>query len=138
MAAKHGTRRRYVEGCRCDDCADAQRNYQRDYRERKANGLPAVSQLPRPQKADPDPELSGPGPVESGVQAEIAGLNEARPGLAEAALALARIMDNPKATNQKAAAAKVLVTLLDKLRAASSGGRRGNLALVRTMTKGDA
>jgi hypothetical protein len=68
------------------------------------------------------------------VQAEIAGLAEARPGLAEAALALARIMDNPKATNQKAAASKVLVTLLDKLRSASAQGRRGSLAVVRTMT----
>jgi hypothetical protein len=37
--------------------------------------------------------------------------------------------------NQKAAAAKVLVTLLDKLASASARGRRGRLALVRTMTE---
>lgn len=49
---------------------------------------------------------TGPGPVESGVEAEIGGLaSEARPGLAQAALALARIMDNPKAVNQQPAAA---------------------------------
>ena len=29
MAARHGTRRRYTEGCRCDECRGAQRLYQR-------------------------------------------------------------------------------------------------------------
>jgi hypothetical protein len=76
------------------------------------------------------------GPVESGVRDEIGGLAaEARPGLAQAALALARILDNPKAVNQQPAAAKVLAALLDKLRTASARGRCGNLALVRTMTE---
>jgi hypothetical protein len=59
------------------------------------------------------------------------------PGLAQAALALARILDNPKAISQQPAAAKTLATLLDKLRSASVRGRRGNLALVRTMTAKD-
>jgi hypothetical protein len=45
-------------------------------------------------------------------------------------------LDNPKAVNQHAAAAKVLSALLDKLRAVSARGRRG-LALVRTMTEKD-
>jgi hypothetical protein len=79
-----------------------------------------------------------PGPVESGVTAEIDGLAaQARPGLAQAALALARVLDNPRAVNQHAAAAKVLSSLLDKLRAASARGRRGGLAVVRTMTEKD-
>jgi hypothetical protein len=60
----------------------------------------------------------------------MAGLAEARPGLAEAALALARVLDNPRAVNQKAPPAKVLVTLLDKLRAAGGQRRRGRLAVV--------
>jgi hypothetical protein len=47
---------------------------------------------------------------------------------------MARILDNPKATNQRAAA-KVLSALLDKLHSASARGRRGGLALVRTMTE---
>jgi hypothetical protein len=136
MAAKHGTRRRYVEGCRCDECADAQRNYQRDYRERKARGLPTISQLPRPQNSNPE-EPCGPGPVESGVQAEIGSAAEARPGLAQMALALARVMDNPRAVNQKPAAAKALTSLLDKLHQAGAPGRRGHLSVVRTMTKKD-
>jgi hypothetical protein len=135
MAAKHGTRRRYVEGCRCDECAEAQREYQRDYRARRANGLPTVSQLPRPWNTDPDPELSGPGRVEAGVEAEIAGLTEARPGLVQAALALARVMDNPRAVSSHPAAAKVLAGLLDTLRKGAARGRRGGLAVVRALTE---
>lgn len=132
MAARHGTRRRYTEGCRCDECRDAQRLYQQRYRERRANG--DVAQLPQPIPEGDSP----PGPVESGVTAEIDGLAaQARPGLAQAALALARILDNPKAISQQPAAAKTLATLLDKLRAASARGRRGGLALVRTMTEKD-
>jgi hypothetical protein len=52
----------------------------------------------------------------------------------QAALALARLMDNPRAVNQQPAAAKVLISMLDKLRSASPAGRRG-LAVVREMTK---
>jgi hypothetical protein len=42
-------------------------------------------------------------------------------------------MDNPKAVNQQPAAAKVLASLLDKLRSAARG-RRGKLAVVKSMT----
>jgi hypothetical protein len=47
---------------------------------------------------------------------------------------MARLLDNPRAVSQQPAAAKVLAALLEKLHSAS-GGRRGNLALVRTMTE---
>jgi hypothetical protein len=76
-----------------------------------------------------------PGPVESGVEAELAGLSDARPGLTQIALSPARIMDSPKAVNQQPAAAKVLTTVLDKLRSTSARGRRGGLSVVRTMTE---
>lgn len=77
-----------------------------------------------------------PGPVELGVAEEIDGLaSAAHPGLAQAALALARILDNPKAVNQQPAAAKVLAMLLTQLRSVSARGRRGGLAVVRTMTE---
>ncbi len=133
MAARHGTRRRYTDGCRCDDCKDAQRIYQRRYRERLLSG---------DQNRSPEPDGSGavndytPGPVEVGVQAEIGSLaTETRPGLAAVALSLAQLMDDPKARNQQAAAATVLASLLDKLRSASADGR-GQLALVKSMTSG--
>ena len=48
---------------------------------------------------------------------------------------MARLLDNPKATNQQPAAAKVLAALLDTLRKGSAQGRRGNLAVVRTMVE---
>jgi hypothetical protein len=75
------------------------------------------------------------GPVESAVQAELHSLDAGtdRPGVAQIALAMARILDNPRAVSTQPAAAKVLATLLDKLRSASARGRRGSLALVRTM-----
>ena len=124
MAAAHGTRRRYINGCRCEDCTESNRLY---FRQRRAS--PCVADLPHME----------PGPVESGVENEIAGLAEVRPGLAQMALDLARVLDNPRATNQKPAAAKVLAALLDKLHAASAQRRPGNLAVVRTMTaKGGA
>lgn len=66
---------------------------------------------------------------------EIAGLAEGRPGLAQTALALARLMDNPKAVSSHASTAKILVGLLDKLHTGSARGRRGNLTVVRTMTE---
>jgi len=52
----------------------------------------------------------------------------------QVALALARILDNPKAMNQHPAAAKVLATMLDKLHSASARGHRGHLAVVKSMT----
>jgi hypothetical protein len=46
---------------------------------------------------------------------------------------MARLLDNPKAVNQQPATAKELAALLERLRSASARGRRGGLALVRTM-----
>src|SRR5689334_5302780 len=129
MAARHGTRRRYTDGCRCDDCKDAQRIYQRRYRERSLSGEQIihhamVRNLP-----------TGPGPVEIGVMNEIRSATEDRHGLAQMALALAHILDNQNAVSQAPDAAKVLASLLDKLHQAGASGSRGHHAAVRTMTK---
>jgi hypothetical protein len=70
------------------------------------------------------------------VLAEIQALgSSARPGLVAAAVAMARILDNPKAVSSQPPAARVLTSLLDKLRSASAQGPRGRLAVVRTMTE---
>jgi hypothetical protein len=101
MAGRHGTRRRYNEGCRCDDCRAANTSYAQRYRQRPTALVPLSAPPVTPQPLEP-------GPVESGVQAEISDLAAGvRPGLAQAALALARILDNPRAVNQQPAAAKV-------------------------------
>ena len=130
MAISHG-RERYRRGCRCDECKAAQAAYQRVYRERQRNGLVGVAN----DAADPN---ESPGPVEAAVREEIDGLASAalRPSLAAIAACMARLLDSPAST-PKPAAAKVLVAVMDTLHKGSAQGRRGSLALVRTMTKQD-
>ncbi|WP_045380122.1 hypothetical protein [Mycobacterium kyorinense] len=134
MAAKHGTRRRYNDGCRCDDCTAANNTYQQQYRQRRAGGAPVALKV---VSSDSVPHATGePGPVECGVAAELDSLPAVadRPGTAAMVLALARILDNPRALSAQPAASKVLNTLLDELHSASARGRRGNLSVVRAMT----
>jgi hypothetical protein len=54
--------------------------------------------------------------------------------LAATALALARILDNPKAISTQPAAAAKLAALLEKLRSASALSGRGKLAVIKSMT----
>jgi hypothetical protein len=132
---KHG-RERYRRGCRCDECKAAQAAYQRVFRERQRNGLVGV--------ANDAPDLDGTvrnltvGPVEAAVREEIDGLASAalRPSLAAIAACMARLLDSPAST-PKPAAAKVLISVLETLHRGSVQGRRGSLALVRTMTEKD-
>jgi hypothetical protein len=98
MAAKHGTRRRYNEGCRCEDCTADNTAYHQEYRQRLIGAEPA-----NPSSVVTVSSPVTPGPVEAGVEAEIAELADARPGLAAAALALARILDNPRAVSSQPA-----------------------------------
>lgn len=74
------------------------------------------------------------GLVGSAVLDEIDAMGtHTRPGLAAAALALARVLDNPKAMSTQPAAARVLITTLDKLHS-SLTQPRGRLACVRALT----
>jgi hypothetical protein len=104
--------------------------YQRQYRERVANGTtrpaPLVTQLP----------TEAAGPVEQAVEAELAGLpaTQSRPAMSAVALAMSRILDG-KVPTPKPGAAKVLATVLDTLHKGSAQQRRGSLALVREMTE---
>ena len=113
MAAKHRTQSRYTQGCRCVDCVEAHKLYQRDYRrQRKASG--AVT--PR-----------------ASVIVKSAQVQE-RPGLAQTALTLARILDNPRAVSSQPAAARQLVVILSMLSRRSH--RRAKLGVVKSMTEG--
>jgi hypothetical protein len=139
MYEKHGTHAHYSAGCRCVACTEAHRVRAREYRRRK-NAGEVVSPF---RYADQQESVEArtivqafPGPVEVGVEAEIATeVAVSRPGLAQVALAMARLLDDSKAKNQAPAAAKVLVSVLDKLRSDSVRQRRGGLAVVRTMTE---
>lgn len=137
------THSRYAQGCRCDDCREGHRLAAREYSQRKSAGQtrPHLSKIGhlRQNVATGENSPLEPGPVEAGVQAEIHGVADARPGLAQIALALARILDNPRAMSSQPAPAKVLASLMDKLRTAGVQGRGGRLAVVRTLTaKGNA
>jgi len=57
-----------------------------------------------------------------------------RAGLAAAALSLAAVLDNPRATSSKPAAAGALVNILNQLRKSASGSK-AKLAAVRQMTR---
>jgi hypothetical protein len=129
MTAKHGTANRYNQGCRCDACKDSRRLRAADYRQRRIGGeVQSVADMPQGVARD------RPGPVESAVQSELEGLTADRSGLVETTLALARIMDNPRAVSSQPAADKVLAALLDELHTGSAHGRHGKLTVVRTMT----
>ena len=136
-AKKHGTRSGYLTGCRCDRCRYAQRLYQRRYRERRANGETRPHSAPVVVAQLPPAELQpvGPGPVEQAVEAELAGLPAAqsRPAISAIELAMSRILDG-RVPTPKPAAAKVLVSVMDALHKGSAQARRGNLAVVKSMT----
>lgn len=135
MAAQHGSRTRYNAGCRCDQCKQAARDYDKARRLARAAAAtsPAtVTALPSPAPAGP----AEPGRVESGVLTEIDGLSTAadRPGLVEVAIALARVLDSPLAIAQHPSAAHRLSETLDKIRKGADS-RAGKLASVRQMVR---
>jgi hypothetical protein len=130
MATEHGTRSAYKAGCLCDECKAANAEYMRE--RRAAQKLPAgtVTQLPGTV------QTVGAGATECAVLEELATLTsaETRKGAAQAALAMARILDNPKAIAQQPQAAARLTTILEDLRKGSAR-RKGRLASVQAMTK---
>lgn len=137
----HGLRRTYKAGCRCDLCKQAESAYKRDLRQRQREGVGefvtqavTLSLVPGGTSTSVGVEVdSWCGAVESAVALEIAELTaHPRPGLEAAAAALARILDNPKATATKPAAAAKLVHILDMLR--KSNAAKPKLASVRSMT----
>lgn len=138
MASQHGTRTRYNTGCRCDECKQASRDYdkRRKLAIRSGQHTPGgVTKLPTVAAA---PE-SGAGRVEAGVIAELDGLSTtaSRQGLVEIALALARVLDSPLAIAQHASAAHRLSETLDKIRKGADA-RTSKLAAVRQMTRPDS
>jgi len=136
MAAKHGTRHPYNDGCRCDECRGANAAYRQRYRQRQRSLSPVPNGTPAANAA-PEPTVPAPSSRVSRKRSAVQVLRRAPAW--QAALAMARILDDSKAVNQQPAAAKVLASLLDKLRSAQARNRRGRLAVVRTMSdKGGA
>lgn len=151
--APHGTRTRYVGGCRCDDCKQANTEYSTKVRNRR-NGMdedtPArgrlaavggrgrprlVSDTVRAEQVNEDGEYV-PGRVEAAVLRELKMLSatESQPGLAEGVAQMARLLDSPKLATVQTSAMQRMQDGLEKLRSASSG-RKGKLASVAALSR---
>lgn len=144
---EHGTDRGYrycragEDGKRCNACLDA-------HAEAEARRAAARRGLAEPPQTDsPDktrapvtslPKAAGvvdddaPGPAEQSVLDEVETLSAAvrRPSAVQAALRLARNLDNPRLATSHAMTAKQLMEVMESLRRASVGDRQGRLAAV--------
>lgn len=148
---RHGLKK-YNNGCRCDQCKQAKSEYQRARRQRLAEAVgtvdePAAAALrlltgsqdksltsANADEAGSSAQQTAANSVYSAVSAEIEGLGGTpRPGLVATALALARILDNPKAVSTQPAAAAKLSDLLTQLHKGADS-RKSRLAAVRAMT----
>lgn len=138
----HGMRSSYKAGCRCDLCKQAESTYRRQLRQRHredvglftARSVTGLSLVNGAAEYPISGSVNTAGLVESAVSEEIAAMGtQTRPGLAAVALALARVLDNPKAVSTQPAAARVLITTLDRLHS-SLTQPRGRLATVRALT----
>lgn len=136
----------YGDGCRSDlwkkAAADARRERRR--RAREAVGELPASDIPRTrlvsitspgENSPPDKPPTSGLTVSEAVSLEISGLGAStRPGLAAAAMSLAALLDNPRATSSKPAAAGALTNILNQLRKSAQGGKP-KLASVRQMSR---
>ena len=113
-------------------CVETNRLYMRELRARK-RGLTPVPPVEAPTVAE------AAGPVVAAVQADIAALGDLTGyrALAAAAVAMGRILDDPRQVTTQPSAAKQLASLLEVLRRAAAP-RRGRLAVVQAMTDGRA
>lgn len=138
--ADHGTRQSYADGCRCAGCKAAQTQYRREHKARQSGVVTEFPKQGRRPKGEAAPVPvsmpSGGGLAEQAVLEELATLTsaETRRGAAQAALAMARILDNPLALAQQPAAAAKLTGILEELRKGSAR-KRGRLASVQQMTR---
>lgn len=116
MSTDHGLRGYRNSGCRCDICLDAHAQYQRQYRARrkKSKGdVHAETVAYRP--------VGVVGAVEIAVEAELATLSSAalKPSLAAAAIAMAKILDDPTLATSHPSSARQLNLAMAALRASA-------------------
>jgi hypothetical protein len=112
--SKHG------KTCKCAGCMEARRAYMQRWRARQ-RGL----DIEEPKRTT----------VEEDVRAELATMSAAdsRPGLVAGALAMARILDNPRLATTHPSANRQLWQTLERIRL-SSHTAKGRLAVVSQMT----
>lgn len=98
------------------------REYQRSRRAKERGVEPDGSVVERAQ-----------GPVEAALLGEVTRMGEVSETLVQAALVLARDLDNPKAFTSHSSLADKLQRLMDGLRR-DAGGRKNRLGAVRSMS----
>jgi hypothetical protein len=140
----HGSDRGYrvcragVDGGRCNACKDA-------HAAAEARRAAARKGLEPPQNDESDEGSAAsvtvlptvvdedvPGPTERAVLDEVEGLSAAlrRPSDVQAAIRLARNLDNPRLATSHATLARQLTAITKSLREASTADRRGRLSVV--------
>lgn len=130
MAARHGTRSKYNEGCRCESCSLAEANYQKTRR----HGTAKVTHIRVGGDTLNGRVERGPGPMELALNAVVANVPTAdkRPDLVEGARAMARILDNPLTVSQQPQALARYHEAMEKLLKGTE--KKSKLAAVRLMT----
>lgn len=111
MAVLHGSRSRYVQGCRCGRCKSAEAAYRRSKRA-KDQGVTISTEVVNSKS----------GCVEAAVRQELGLLSAAtlRPGLSETLLEMARLLDDPRYRTSHASAARQIQMGLERIRAQST------------------
>ena len=108
--------------CRCDVCREANAKYSRDKRakERGEDPAAAVMQLQLPLPSDS---------VEAAIRTELASYTATalRPGLTKLLLAMARVIDDPRARAQHASVARQIQLGLERIRSQSVTRRHSSL-----------
>lgn len=141
--ADHGSRQCYADGCRCAECRAAQSRYRQEHKSRQ---LGVVTDFPKagrkPKTAAEATVVAAAAAVPSVGRNEQATLDElatltsagTRKAIAQAAISMARLLDNPNAVPQWKGAASELRAIMADLRQGSSK-RAGRLASVQQMTR---
>jgi hypothetical protein len=138
---------RYRNGCRCDVCRAANRDYMRAYRASR-RGLTAPAPLRDDGLEAPATVLMQPavvdavrpGAVEQGVidrcmTGDLVSSALRMPDLAASCRALARILDDPRQVTTQPSAHRQLMAGIGKLEEASMLYRRGRLASVAALSR---
>lgn len=142
---EHGTRMCYQAGCRLEQCKEAESSYKRDLRRRKREAVgesapPPVTALSLVSDSGTVPSTSGNtglGAVSAVMKAIEALGDHQRPDLEAGALAMAAILDNPKAISTQPAAMAKMVDVMGQLRK-SGDTKKSKLASIRSMTSGNS
>lgn len=117
---RHGTERRYRDGCRCDPCKAAHAQVRRLERSRARAGFSAYPRRPVPTDHNtPTPE-GAPGPIEAAARAALEEAGGDSPVAAtrrEVAYRAAAVMDDPKLAPYFKSAADVLRATVEDLQA---------------------